>query len=322
MGVSCYLCGRDFGRASFGIHMVSCLEKWSREQGDATVRQPSPPPGIEQALSGTLKGRQLIEFNRESVALWKALVLKPCSACSRTFFPGQLKKHQAACRPNRPMGNPHKGPGRASQLEAGVSYPVKRAKSSDNDPLCRRSGGKGYKMQNQMEEFLHAVTSKQQKLIEEDVVEKRPGTYCVSRDRSFIPWYRLTSVQNIQASLREFITTIQANSVMMDKNELDELLRMTSLLKTGPSAEPRQPQRRTSAVSILPLPPIKKGRKVSSRRRGSEERGCRELKSGERRSCFSSGEVSRKGSLLSPLSGAPGSPSRSFTYCSMPTVVF
>ena len=318
MGVSCYLCGRDFGRASFGIHMVSCLEKWSREQqGDATVRQPSPPQGIEQALSGTLKGRQLIEFNRESVALWKALVLKPCSACSRTFFPGQLKKHQAACRPSRPMGNPHKGPGRASQLEAGVSYPPK--KSTDNGS-GRSGGNKGNKMgmQNQMEEFLHAVTSKQQKLIEEDVVEKRPGTYCVSRDRSLIPWYRLTSVQNIQASLREFITTIQANSVMMDKNELDELLRMTSLLKTGPSVEPRQQQRRTSTVSILPLPPIKKGRKVSSRRRGSEEG-----RSGERRSCLSSGEVSRKGSVLSPLRiSGPGSPSRSFTYCSMPTVVF
>jgi len=336
MGVSCYLCGRDFGRASFGIHMVSCMERWSREQSDATVRQPSPPPGIEQALSGTLKGRQLIEFNRQSVALWKALVLKPCSACSRTFFPGQLKKHQAACRPNRPMGNPHKGPGRASQLEAGVSYPAKRARSSDNDPLrqgCGRTNGKGYKMQNQMEEFLHAVTSKQQNLVEEEVKEKRPGTYCVSRDRSLIPWYRLTSVQNIQASLREFITTIQANSVMMDKNELDELLRMTSLLKTGPSAEPRQEERGVSTVNILPLPPIKTGRKVSSRGRGSEEGRIRELGSGERRigelksgrelrSCSSGGEISRKGSLLSPLSATAPAPTRSFTYCSMPTVVF
>jgi len=293
--------------------MVSCMEKWSREQSDATVRQPSPPPGIEQALSGTLKGRQLIEFNRESVALWKALVLKPCSACSRTFFPGQLAKHQAACRPNRPMGNPHKGPGRASQLEAGVSYPAKRARSSDNDPLRGRSSGNKIVMQNQMEQFLHAVTSKHIK--EEDAIEKRPGTYCVSRGRSsLIPWYRLTSVQNIQASLREFITTIQANSVMMDKNELDELLRMTSLLKTGPSAmEPRQEERRASTVSILP--PIKKGRKVSSRRRGSEEGRSRE----EGRS--SGGEVSRKRSLLSPLNVTPR-PSRSFTYCSMPTVVF
>ena len=152
------------------------------------------------------------------------------------------------------------------------------------------------------------------------MIEKRPGTYCVSRERSLIPWYRLTSVKNIQASLREFITTIQANSVMMDKNELDELLRMTSLLQTGPPAEPSQEQRRPSTGrSILPLPPIIKGRKVSSRGRGGEEQRSRERRSGERRSCLS-GEVSRKGSLLSPLS-APG-PSRSFTYCSMPTVVF
>ena len=100
MGVSCYLCGRDFGRASFGIHLTTCRERWSREQGDPSVKQPSPPPGIEQALSGTLKGRQLIEFNRQSVALWKALVLKPCSVCSRTFFPNQLAKHQAACNNN------------------------------------------------------------------------------------------------------------------------------------------------------------------------------------------------------------------------------
>ena len=362
MGVSCYLCGRDFGTASFGIHMVSCMERWSREQGgDQEVRQPSPPPGIEQALSGNLKGRQLIEFNRESVALWKALVLKPCSACSRTFFPGQLKKHERACRPNRPMGNPHNGPGRASQLEAGVSYPsypVKRARSSNKDPLLAgsemksetKSGKKG--MQNHMEEFLHAVTSKQPNIIEEEAIQKRPGTYCVSRDRSLIPWYRLTSVKNIQASLREFITTIQANSVMMDKDELDELLYMTSLLQTGSPAESRQ-QRRPSTVSILP--PIKKGRKVSSRRRGSDEqisgngrngerrggergsgerRGClggscfggeqRTENGGERsrdrRSCFG-GEESRKGSILSPLHCSSG-PSRSFTYCSLPTVVF
>ena len=101
MGVSCYLCGRDFGTASFGIHLTTCRERWSREQGDpSSVKQPSPPAGIEQALSGTLKGRQLIEFNRQSVALWKALVLKPCSFCSRTFFPNQLAKHQAACSNN------------------------------------------------------------------------------------------------------------------------------------------------------------------------------------------------------------------------------
>ena len=100
MGVSCYLCGRDFGTASFGIHLTTCRERWSKDQGDPSVKQPSPPPGIEQALSGTLKGRQLIEFNRQSVALWKALVLKPCSFCSRTFFPNQLAKHQAACNNN------------------------------------------------------------------------------------------------------------------------------------------------------------------------------------------------------------------------------
>ena len=241
--------------------------------------------------------------------------------------------NQAACRPNRPMGNPHRGPGRASQLEAGVSYPAKRARTTNRDlskPEPRKESGKGNKMhgiQNQMEEFLQAVTKKTSRIIEEYPVQPRPGTYCVSQDRSLVPWYKLTSVQNIQASLRDFISTIEANSVMMDKQELDELLHMTSLLQTQRPAEPRQ-LRHQSTDHIQPLlPPIRRGIKCSSKERESED-GENRARGQDKRKSFVGSQYSRRGSLRSPVRAPLRSPLRSsgssgsFTYCSMPTVVF
>ena len=233
--------------------------------------------------------------------------------------------NQAACTPNRPMGNPHRGPGRASQLEAGVSYPAKRARTTNRDlskPEPRKESGKGNKMhgiQNQMEEFLQAVTKKTSRIIEEYPVQPRPGTYCVSQDRSLVPWYKLTSVQNIQASLRDFISTIQANSVMMDKQELDELLHMTSLLQTQRPAEPQQ-LRHQSTDHIQPLlPPIRRGMKWKNEDGQNRARGL------DKRKSFVGSQYSRRGSLRSPVRAplrSPLSSSGSFTYCSMPTVVF
>ena len=223
------------------------------------------------------------------------------------------------------MGNPHRGPGRASQLEVGVSYPAKRARTTNRDlskPEPRKESGKGNKMhgiQNQMEEFLQAVTKKTSRIIEEYPVQPRPGTYCVSRDRSLVPWYKLTSVQNIQASLRDFISTIQANSVMMDKQELDELLHMTSLLQTQRPAEPQQ-LRHQSTDHIQPLlPPIRRGMKWKNEDGENRARGL------DKRKSFVGSQYSRRGSLRSPVRAplrSPLSSSGSFTYCSMPTVVF
>ena len=30
--VTCYICGRDFGTRSIGIHLPSCTKKWENEQ--------------------------------------------------------------------------------------------------------------------------------------------------------------------------------------------------------------------------------------------------------------------------------------------------
>ena len=150
-------------------------------------------------------------------------------------------------------------------------------------------------IQNQMEEFLQAVTKKTSRIIEEYPVQPRPGTYCVSQDRSLVPWYKLTSVQNIQASLRDFISTIQANSVMMDKQELDELLHMTSLLQTQRPAEPQQ-LRHQSTDHIQPLPPIRRGMKWSSKERKSEDGENRDQGLDNRKI-----QYSRRGSLRSPV---------------------
>jgi len=131
--ISCYLCGRDFGTRSIGIHTPNCLKKWTEEQEGLAPNlrkpPPSPPPALEAALAGQLSREELRKYNREAVQRWNQAVLEECIHCKRTFFPHKLGKHQQACTEERPMTNPQAGQGLASRLEALVSYPHARSRS-------------------------------------------------------------------------------------------------------------------------------------------------------------------------------------------------
>jgi len=119
--VTCYLCGRDFGSRSLGIHVPNCLKKWEDEQRKLPkkLRLPLPtaPDNLEKALAGELHGNELKEFNIEATKMWNTAVLVPCQHCKRTFFPEKLPKHQKACTQEKPMSNPNSARGVASKLE-------------------------------------------------------------------------------------------------------------------------------------------------------------------------------------------------------------
>ena len=46
----CYVCGRDYGTKSLGIHLKTCVKKWENEENKKPRKQrrplPQPPPGL------------------------------------------------------------------------------------------------------------------------------------------------------------------------------------------------------------------------------------------------------------------------------------
>ena len=59
MPVMCYICGREFGKASIIIHIPQCEKKWDVEQQKLPKKQrrpvPTKPFGILKCLTATYK---------------------------------------------------------------------------------------------------------------------------------------------------------------------------------------------------------------------------------------------------------------------------
>ncbi|XP_046752841.1 cactin [Diprion similis] len=90
--VTCYICSREFGTASFPIHEPKCLEKWERENNALPPSQRrSGPPKRPQ----TQPGHQ--DWNKVAWEQSQAQLL-PCSRCGRTFLPDRLPVHQKSCK--------------------------------------------------------------------------------------------------------------------------------------------------------------------------------------------------------------------------------
>ncbi|XP_024942699.1 uncharacterized protein LOC107269633 isoform X2 [Cephus cinctus] len=89
--VTCYICSREFGTASFPIHEPKCMEKWERENNalPSMQRRPKPQrPNVSPRDS---------EWN---AAAWKhsQAQLVPCPKCGRTFLPDRLPVHERCCK--------------------------------------------------------------------------------------------------------------------------------------------------------------------------------------------------------------------------------
>lgn len=130
--VTCYICGRDFGTRSIGIHIPSCTKKWENEQEKLpkSNRRPVPqaPENFDKVISGEIKGKDLIKMNQKAFDDYNETSLQSCQWCGRTFLPTALEHHRKACTEERPMVK-SKG-GYTSQMKARVQYPAMRSKKT------------------------------------------------------------------------------------------------------------------------------------------------------------------------------------------------
>lgn len=102
VGVVCYICGREFGTRSIGIHEPQCLKKWDNQNNKLpkSKRQPRPvkPVEFDEPLSNNPQDRaeQIEKMNMASNAA-ATDNLVPCKNCSRTFLPTRIESHEKVC---------------------------------------------------------------------------------------------------------------------------------------------------------------------------------------------------------------------------------
>lgn len=133
MPVTCYICGRDFGTRSIGIHLPNCQKKWDTEQEKLPKCQrrpiPQAPEGFDKILSGEIKGKNLTKVNQKAFEEFNDTALLPCENCQRTFQPPALAIHQRSCTAENPMVKTTKGKSYTATAKAKVKYPKLKSKS-------------------------------------------------------------------------------------------------------------------------------------------------------------------------------------------------
>lgn len=118
--VVCYICHREFGSASIGIHEKQCLNKWHDQNNKLPKSERQPVParpqgflGASNAKEGNTGGfddsRPIKTTGQYSTTDYNAAAaqtnLVACGRCGRKFSPDRVKTHQSHCRPIPPRRN-------------------------------------------------------------------------------------------------------------------------------------------------------------------------------------------------------------------------
>jgi len=131
--VTCYICGRDFGSRSIGIHLPSCTKKWEQEQEKLPKKErrplPTAPTDFDKVVKGEITGKALAKVNQKAADEFNEAALEACQWCGRTFLPKPLIHHKAACTEEKPMARKAPGDSYTAQAKAKVNYPKIRTKS-------------------------------------------------------------------------------------------------------------------------------------------------------------------------------------------------
>ena len=104
--VVCYICGREFGTQSLGIHETQCIKKWHIENNKLPKHQRRPAPQKPQglpALGGGGKTGQSLEAWNDAAYKSAQGQLLPCGNCGRTFNTDRLEVHQRSCTAANPQ---------------------------------------------------------------------------------------------------------------------------------------------------------------------------------------------------------------------------
>ncbi|CAL8091230.1 unnamed protein product [Calicophoron daubneyi] len=104
--VVCYICGREFGSASIGIHEPQCLKKW-RQQNNLRPKSERLPTPVKPDTQLNIDPTQPIDSKRnvlaksqfnEAAAMAAKLNLVPCPICERTFNADRIDIHKRFCK--------------------------------------------------------------------------------------------------------------------------------------------------------------------------------------------------------------------------------
>ena len=86
--VTCYICGRDFGSRSIGIHLPNCQKKWEAAQEKLPKKErrplPTAPENFEKVVSGEIKGKELVKLNQQAFDDYNTSALETCTNCGRS----------------------------------------------------------------------------------------------------------------------------------------------------------------------------------------------------------------------------------------------
>ncbi|KAI8829188.1 hypothetical protein BJ741DRAFT_623726 [Chytriomyces cf. hyalinus JEL632] len=100
--VTCYLCGREFGTASIGIHEPKCIERWEKTQAALPKDQRRPRPQKPQAISPSSTAKspaELEAYNAAAQAAYLDTARAECQNCGRKFAQDRLEIHLRSCKP-------------------------------------------------------------------------------------------------------------------------------------------------------------------------------------------------------------------------------
>ncbi len=153
VAVVCYICGRQYGRSSLGIHLKQCKKLWEQREAlkPPHERKPLPaaPANLERAVAtGDIRHMSDRAINQQNSAAFDAYnndALEKCPHCGRSFLPKPLEIHLKSCRPGRLIGTKLKAhSGKAGgNLGAGANPASKRPGSAPRPGVTGNRGGGG-----------------------------------------------------------------------------------------------------------------------------------------------------------------------------------
>ena len=132
VGVVCYICGREFGTRSIGIHEPQCLKKWETQNSKLPKKKqqsrPVKPVEFDQPFSKdpAVKAAQIAKINEASNAAASDNLVS-CKKCSRRFLPTRIEHHEEICRKLK------MGP--ATSLQSGSGYYGQRVVVVDGEQV-------------------------------------------------------------------------------------------------------------------------------------------------------------------------------------------
>lgn len=128
--VVCYICGREFGSASIGIHEKQCAKKWEEVEAQKPARERRSLPHRPDVHEGATRE----EWNEAASAVHEEQVMVHCPCGRRFKDQATMQKHQKVCNASEQAGQ-QMPPDRS----AAASLKIKEAAAAAKDKWSPRA---------------------------------------------------------------------------------------------------------------------------------------------------------------------------------------